>query len=335
MAAFWLFALTLSQVTDAQVSTAGLVGFWPFNSDAQDYSGNGNNGVVHGAQLTCDRCRIPNSAYYFNGTSDYIEVLNSPGVDMNNNNDFSISFWMKMDPNPKSDGTPLSKNLYGSWSGYQFFTNNTNPGYCTSSGHTAFYTASSALQDACSDSAVAVGSLSPECFSDWNFITGVYDATSGHSHLYVNGVVQADVGGIAGTLSNTVNLTFGTHPALVGWFKGALDDIRIYKRKLTQAEINNLYAAPCIATDVHNKEPETKPVTLFPNPCSAVLTIDLPKKTNSEFQMEVNDVTGKTILHENLMGSQIKLDLTNLDNGVYFIIIRSADKNYATKFLRY
>src|ERR1017187_5394463 len=58
--------------------TNGLVAYYPFNGNANDASGNGNNGTVYGATLTTDRFGISNSAYCFNGTSHYIEVPSTP-----------------------------------------------------------------------------------------------------------------------------------------------------------------------------------------------------------------------------------------------------------------
>ena len=66
----------LSQVP-SYVDTNGLVGWWPFDGDANDYSGNGNNGIVHGATLTTDRFGNARSAYDFDGLDDWIEVPNS------------------------------------------------------------------------------------------------------------------------------------------------------------------------------------------------------------------------------------------------------------------
>ena len=37
------------------VPTNGLVGYWPFNGNANDDSGNGNNGTVNGATPSADR----------------------------------------------------------------------------------------------------------------------------------------------------------------------------------------------------------------------------------------------------------------------------------------
>ena len=63
----------------------GLVAHYPFNGNANDESGNGNNGTVNGATLTADRSGNEDCAYFFNGNGDYISL-----GDMQ---DFDISRW--------------------------------------------------------------------------------------------------------------------------------------------------------------------------------------------------------------------------------------------------
>ncbi len=74
----------------------GLVACYPFNANAKDESGNGNNGTVNGATLTADRFGKANSAYSFNGSSQFIEV--SPAQFQNNN--YSFSIWANADITP-------------------------------------------------------------------------------------------------------------------------------------------------------------------------------------------------------------------------------------------
>jgi hypothetical protein len=76
----------------AQIPTNGLVGYWPFNSNANDESGNGNNGTVSGATVTTDRFGNPNSAYSFDGINDYI-ATNYSGILGKNSR--TISIWLK------------------------------------------------------------------------------------------------------------------------------------------------------------------------------------------------------------------------------------------------
>ena len=57
---------TFSQVPN-YVPTNGLVGWWPFNGNANDESGNGHHGIVNGAVLDVDENNLANEAYYFDG----------------------------------------------------------------------------------------------------------------------------------------------------------------------------------------------------------------------------------------------------------------------------
>src|SRR5450432_4011795 len=57
----------------------GLIAYYPFNGNANDATGNGNNGIpMNGVQLTTDRFGNPNSAYLFDGIDDYI-LINDNG----------------------------------------------------------------------------------------------------------------------------------------------------------------------------------------------------------------------------------------------------------------
>jgi hypothetical protein len=76
------------------VPTNGLVGYWPFSGSANDLSSNANNGTNNGATLTTDRFGNPNSAYSFNGTSNYIEIPHSSSLNFGTQN-FTISVWAK------------------------------------------------------------------------------------------------------------------------------------------------------------------------------------------------------------------------------------------------
>jgi hypothetical protein len=69
----------------------GLVGWYPFNGNANDESGNNLNGVVYGASLANDRFGSVNKSYSFNGTSNYIEVADNSLLDITGS--ITISCW--------------------------------------------------------------------------------------------------------------------------------------------------------------------------------------------------------------------------------------------------
>ena len=65
-----------SQSVPSYVPTNGLVGWWGFNGNTQDGSGNGNHGTVinGGVSLTSDRLSNTNSAYFFDGSDSWISI---------------------------------------------------------------------------------------------------------------------------------------------------------------------------------------------------------------------------------------------------------------------
>jgi len=83
---------SFNQTVPNYVPTNGLIGWWPFNGNANDESINNNDGTVNGATLSTDRSGVSNSAYYFNGVSNKISLPN-----LGNLTEFSYSIWVKSD----------------------------------------------------------------------------------------------------------------------------------------------------------------------------------------------------------------------------------------------
>ena len=67
-----------------------LVAWYPFNGNANDESGNGNNGSVNGATLTTDKDGNEDSAYSFDGMANEIIISHS---DEMNSDEMTISVW--------------------------------------------------------------------------------------------------------------------------------------------------------------------------------------------------------------------------------------------------
>ena len=84
-------SLGFSQSVPSYVPTNGLVGWWGFNGNAQDGSGNGNHGTVYGATLTTDRFGNQNGAYQF--ANSEISIADNSLLDSTFSNSFSLAFW--------------------------------------------------------------------------------------------------------------------------------------------------------------------------------------------------------------------------------------------------
>ena len=78
----------------------GLIGWWPMNGDAQDYSGNNLNGTVVGATLAAGANNQPNTAYSFNGTAS--QILCGTSAVLRPTAEVSVTAWIK--PNAFGSG---------------------------------------------------------------------------------------------------------------------------------------------------------------------------------------------------------------------------------------
>jgi hypothetical protein len=88
---------TLFAQVPSYVPSNGLVGYWPFNGNANDISGNANNGTNNGATLTTDRFGNSNSAYSFDGQS-YIRVTHNQNFNFGIGN-YTLSVWANKNGN--------------------------------------------------------------------------------------------------------------------------------------------------------------------------------------------------------------------------------------------
>ncbi len=217
-----------------------LKGWWPFNGNANDESGNGNNGTVSGAAISLDRFGISNSAYLFNGTNNYIGLPLSAGK-IANSKQFTISYWI----NPKSINgikTVFSHWIVGS------SAQNTPAGFYTNITDTNIF----------SNYIVGygVGSFKKININNWYNVVIIYDGTqlvkTDRQKLYIDGVLQnldfqcsfcsSNIPPTIGTIASSTSI--GARLINSSWtefFDGSIDDIAIWNRALTQNEITKLY----------------------------------------------------------------------------------------------
>ncbi len=94
---FGVVSLATSTVADAawyetyDFSSKGVAGYWPLDGNANDVTGNGNDGTVHEAVLTTGKL---GQGYDFDGADDRIQINNSL---MNGFSAVTMACWMKAD----------------------------------------------------------------------------------------------------------------------------------------------------------------------------------------------------------------------------------------------
>ena len=217
----------------------GLLAYFPFTGNANDSSGNGNNGIVNGATLTSDRFGNSNSAYSFNGYNYII----TPGINLSSSNQMSISVWI----NNSNPSGPTNQNIYRQeiWGGPNTYDNLDFLLEIQNNGNRIAYGLATGVQNTTINPGAYTelrAVINPSNFNSiWHLIIATYDGSN--KKLFIDGI-------LVGTEAKTGNVVYSSSksgiavaPAnLVEFFNGKVDDLRIYNRALTQSEITYLAA---------------------------------------------------------------------------------------------
>jgi hypothetical protein len=205
----------------------GLVAFYPFNGNANDESGNGKDGIVDGATLTKDRYGHANKAYSFDG-NDFIEI---DDIYVINDRDISISLWIKFQDNNHDNQFLTNGSIQDSDPNYFVLTYNND--------------SSEEIRIATRDGEdwVNLYSNNKYALNQWYHI--VFTRSGGEGKIYINGTLEKAGIVLSGDIGDHHDWFIGK--GLYddrGFFKGEIDEVRIYNRVLSNDEIVSLYKVP-------------------------------------------------------------------------------------------
>lgn len=224
-AAAFIFLLVFSGLSlDAvgQVPTSGLVAYYPFRGNVEDASGNGRHGALIGNPMpTQDRWGHPAAAYEFGDPADYVIVPGSENLHLQSG--ISLCTWFRADVSAAQDFL-VGKHVAGYRNGYFLMLE--------------FDT----MLWAVGDTSVSEGVLKvPDGrFHDgrWHYVVGTCDETT--ARLYIDGALRG-VLDVRRAPPNGVPFTVGKIAAGEAFFHGSLDEVRLYDRALSEAEVRALF----------------------------------------------------------------------------------------------
>jgi len=230
--------------------TSGLVAYYPFNGNANDESGNGNNGTVYGAALTVDRLGNPSSAYSFDGVNDYIVAPDSDSLDLTTTGSVAptgtLAAWVNVPTGAKDDLTAaVAKMIHSSGGGVSYSLLNRLSGY-DPGGVYGVYQA--VLADAHDGSSSTSASYYHD-ISDgtWHHLAFTWNGPEGR--LYVDGqdATESSSSG-TGAMVSSFDLYIGRYYYVPDgrWYSwdGSIDEVRIYNRALSADEIREISVIP-------------------------------------------------------------------------------------------
>jgi hypothetical protein len=208
--------LSLMAIPESSLSAAGLLAWYPFDGDVDDASGNNHNGENHGSMPGADRFGVADRARAFDGERSCVTAarttdLNFPPAP------FSVSVWTLV-ADEAADYAIVAKHDPGYFNGYVLWARGSIYGFYLSA-------------DPRLEAPVPAGA------GIWHHVVGVYDGTK--EYLYVDGSIAGQCVAPAYSPNNA--------PIEIGraydrnYFKGSIDDVRIYNRALSAGEVLELF----------------------------------------------------------------------------------------------
>lgn len=298
------------------------IAFYPFNGNANDESGNNNNGAVYGPVLVNDRKGNNYSAYSFNGTDAYINVTNNQALNFRDT--IIINYWMNISELFQREAFPIS---HGSWENRWKISITNNKIRWT-------IKTDKGVKDLDSKTILEIGKY-------YN-VAAYYDGSD--MEIYVNGELD-NFTSYSGRLNTTTyDLTIGQIlPANKQYnFKGILDDIRIYDYALIPEEIAAIYTGTTsIGSQEQNSIPEkTMLFQNYPNPFNPSTVIKYQVAKNSNVTIKIFDVMGRdiaTLVNDWKPAGEYSItfhpEKSNLASGIYFYKLQADNYSFVKKLI--
>jgi len=314
-----LALLTVSQPVHADITT-GLIARYPFDGNANDVSGNANHGALMGSVSgTTDRFGLPNRAYSFNGLNAYILVpastsLNSPTTAC------TQAGWALL-YGVSQVGSGFNPLIMKSTTGDNAFMYRmiTNPDY-VGAAFNNWNTAQSA------------GQVTP--LNTWHHFATVFNGAT--VRYFFDGVYIGSQPMVMSIAADNRALTIGADfPGIPEYFNGKIDDVCLYNRALSDADIAELYqqATP---TAVIGSAPSLSVGYAMPNPASGESRLQFQLASSEDVRLDVFDVAGHHIRN---LGSGVREsgshsiswdgrgdDGRQSASGVYFFRVKTSNQ---------
>ncbi len=296
---FTLICMTLVITTYGQ-TTDGLVAYYPLDGNADDLSGNNNNGVIMGTVVpAADRDGKANSAMEFDGSTGYITIPSSPTLSQMTT-EMSVTAWVNFYQWSLGWGPILCKSDTADLEAkYRFVLSSTLGFGFEYEGEYSTLTHSFNL-------------------NEWMHVAAVYQMDSTRYYFNGNYIGIMPNNTPSKPYDSTLVLEIGRDvPYVTEYTDGVLDEIRIYNRALTDADVAEIHN-PSSGGPTGIAGPGQPSFDIYPNPAGSQLFIAV--KDNKPFErIRMINLTGQVVLDQPF--NRQPVDVYMLRPGIYQVNI--------------
>lgn len=213
--------LRVASVLDPPGPNDDLLAYWNAENGAVDVTGNGHDGTFQGNAMTMAGGPFGN-AFAFDGSGDYIDIGDE--LDMGTS-DFTLAAWIKGDPSMGQWARIFDKGYASAYSLHRRASTNEIGFEMLSSGN-------------------VFATDTPLIDNTWHHVALVKNGTT--VTIYADGEAENTSTVSAAAQNNSRPLLIGYNPGegTLGYWKGKLDELKIFGRALTPAEIAALAMNP-------------------------------------------------------------------------------------------
>jgi hypothetical protein len=317
-----LIAILLTNIVSfaqipSYIDTTALKAWYPFTKNTVDsFTGNvAQPGVSHAPYyvaptLAVDRHGDIDKAYEFHGQSP--DSLSKSYIDLGNTlfatkYVYSVSLWFRKTINVKDAYLISSHNA-----AFAIGVDNDN----------LFVITSTNFQKATTQGIFD---------TNWHHIVCIID--NDKVKLYLDDSLKIDINNATPSTPskmligfNNFNGTLNSFPIqknMTTGFRGRIDDIAIWNRTLTRAEVSELYNAVDTPKNVSVNEVvyNNPDISIAPNPAHNTITV---KHTRLITNVEIYNMTGRLVYRNNPNTKLTKIDISNMAHGTYIVKVNNS-----------
>jgi len=311
--------ITESTTDPIQTAEPGLVAHYKFNGDANDATPYNNHGAIGGDPTFETNPNTLSQAIVFDGDADSVLAPNAVQLI----SEFAtVSFWVRVDGQNLADAEAYIM-TFGNWDERWKISlpQHLKPVWTTNSKNAQFEHFISDM-DSGDGNELVIGF--------WFYVTMVHDGVD--DIIYMDGI-EVNRKPAPGILNSTARpFGMGNNSDNGGqFFEGALDEVKIYNKALTAAEVLQLFETG--TTGIKDLTEVTNFVEIiYPNPTKDEVIIKHGFGTTHDLMIRIYDQSGRQVSAKNIEPNQmdsgvISLDVAKLQGGMYSLNFVLGGKN--------